>query len=192
MKELKHRCNYVNMKNPLYINYHDDEWGVPEHNDHKLYELLLLECFQAGLSWECVLNKRDNFRQAFDGFDIDKVCQYDEAKCAELLSNPGIIRNKLKVSAAIKNSIIFKEIQREYGSFDCYIWSFTNGEVIIEDYTTRTTSPLSDAISKDLKKRGMKFVGSTIIYSYLQAIGVLNAHGKECDLCALHREDNDG
>lgn len=191
MRELKHRCNYVNMKNPLYIDYHDDEWGVPEHNDQKLYELLLLECFQAGLSWECILNKRDNFRQAFDGFDIDKVCQYDEAKCAELLSNPGIIRNKLKVSAAIKNSIIFTEIQQEYGSFDCYIWRFTNGEVIIEDYMTRTTSPLSDAISKDLKKRGMKFVGSTIIYSYLQAIGVLNAHGKECDLCALHREDND-
>lgn len=190
MRELKHRCNYVNMKNPLYISYHDDEWGVPEHNDQKLYELLLLECFQAGLSWECILNKRDNFRQAFDGFDIDKVCQYDEAKCAELLSNPGIIRNKLKVSAAIKNSIIIKEIQQEYGSFDCYIWSFTNGEVIIEDYMTRTTSPLSDAISKDLKKRGMKFVGSTIIYSYLQAIGVLNAHGKECDLCPSHREDN--
>ncbi len=191
MKELTHRCSYVNMKNPLYISYHDDEWGVPEHNDQKLYELLLLECFQAGLSWECILNKRENFRQAFDGFDIEKVCQYDEVKCAELLSNPGIIRNKLKVSAAIKNSIIFKKIQQEYGSFDCYIWGFTNGEIIIEDYMTRTTSPLSDAISKDLKKRGMKFVGSTIIYSYLQAIGVLNAHGKECDLCASHREDND-
>ena len=192
MRELNRRCNYVNLKNPLYIQYHDDEWGVPEHCDQKLYELLLLECFQAGLSWECILNKRDNFRQAFDGFDIDKVCSYDKAKCDELLNNPGIIRNRLKVSAAINNSIVFKKIQHEYGSFDKYIWGYTNGEVIIEDYAMRTTSPLSDAISKDLKNRGMKFVGSTIVYSYLQAIGIMNAHGKECDLCVCGAEGKGG
>ena len=185
MKELKHRCSYVNIKNPLYIQYHDDEWSVPEHSDKKLYELLILECFQAGLSWECILNKRENFRRAFDGFDIDKVCSYDEIKRAELMNDPGIIRNRLKISAAIQNSIVFKAIQHEYGSFDRYIWGFTNSKTIIEDYKMRTTSPLSDAISKDLKRRGMRFVGSTIVYSYLQAIGILNAHGKECDLCAL-------
>ncbi len=170
------------MKNPLYICYHDKEWSMPEHSDKKLYELLILESFQAGLSWECILNKRENFRVAFDGFDIDKICSYDEAKCSELMNNSGIIRNRRKITAAVNNSIIFKEIQQEFGSFDSYIWSFTNGKTILEDYHMRTTSPLSDTISKDLKKRGMKFVGSTIIYSYLQAIGILNAHGKECDL----------
>ncbi|MCD7772403.1 MAG: DNA-3-methyladenine glycosylase I [Oscillospiraceae bacterium] len=183
MKGMEHRCSYVNMKNPLYICYHDEEWGVPEHSDKKLYELLILESFQAGLSWECILNKRENFRIAFDGFDIDKVCDYDEAKCAELLTNPGIVRNRRKIAAAVNNSVVFKAIQQEFGSFDAYIWGFTNGETIVEDFHIRTTSPLSDTVSKDLKKRGMKFVGSTIIYSYLQAIGVLNAHGAECDLC---------
>lgn len=183
MKDIQHRCKYVNMKNPLYVQYHDDEWGVPEHDDKKLYELLLLECFQAGLSWECVLNKRKNFRKAFDDFDIEKVCKYGDAKYTELLNNPGIIRNRRKILAAIQNSIVFKEIQREFGSFDAYIWDYTDGKVINEDYITRTVSPLSDAISKDLKKRGMSFVGSTIIYSYLQAIGIINAHGEECELC---------
>lgn len=178
------RCKWVNLNNPIYIKYHDEEWCVPEHSDKMLFELLILECFQAGLSWECVLNKRENFRKAFDNFDIDKIINYDEKKREELLANSGIIRNKLKVNAAIINGKIFKEIQKEFGSFDAYIWSFTNGKTIIEDYTLRTTSPLSDKISKDLKKRGMKFVGSTIIYSYLQAIGVLNAHGMECDFCA--------
>jgi DNA-3-methyladenine glycosylase I len=177
------RCGWVNMKNPLYIQYHDEEWGVPQHEDKKLYELLILESFQAGLSWECVLNKREAFRQAYDDFQIEKVIQYDEAKKQELLANPGIIRNKLKVNASIKNSMIFKEIQQEYGSFDAYIWGYTHGTIIREDYTQRTTSPLSDRISDDLKKRGMKFVGSTIIYSYLQAIGIINGHGKECDCC---------
>ncbi len=183
MSEIEHRCSYVNKKNPLYIRYHDEEWSEPEHSDQKLYELLILESFQAGLSWECILNKRENFRAAFDGFDIDKVCAYDEAKCTELMCNAGIVRNHRKISAAVNNSIIFKEIQQEFGAFDAYIWGFTNGKTIVEDYHIRTTSPLSDIISKDLKKRGMKFVGSTIIYSYLQAIGVLNAHGAECDLC---------
>ncbi len=180
---IKSRCAYVNLKNPLYIDYHDSEWGIPEHNDKKLYELLILECFQAGLSWECILNKRENFRKAFDNFDIDKICNYDENKFAELMNNAEIIRNRLKINATITNSRIFKEIQKESGSFDKYIWGYTDNQVIVEPYTVRTTSPLSDKISKDLKKRGMKFVGSTIIYSYLQAIGIINAHGTECDLC---------
>jgi len=183
MKQIRNRCAYVNMKNPLYIRYHDEEWGVPEHSDHKLFEMLLLECFQAGLSWECVLNKREGFRTACDGFDIEKVALYGEEKCQALLSDPAIIRNRLKVKASVTNARIFRDIQREYGSFDAYIWGFTEGRTVIEDYTLRTTSPLSDQISKDLKKRGMKFVGSTVVYSYLQAIGVIDGHGKECDLC---------
>ncbi len=178
-----YRCHWVNLKNPIYIRYHDEEWGVPEHRDEKLYELLILESFQAGLSWECVLNKRKAFREAFDSFDIEKVCGYDDEKCAELMQNPGIIRNRLKIRAAVNNSRIFREIQKEFGSFDVYIWGFTDNQTVIEDYRLRTTSPLSDAISKDLKRRGMTFVGSTIIYSYLQAVGILNGHGAECDLC---------
>lgn len=174
------------MGNPLYIRYHDEEWGIPEHSDQKLFEMLLLECFQAGLSWECVLNKREAFRTAFDHFDADKIACYGEEKIQQLMNNPAIIRNRLKIKASITNAVVFKEIQAEYGSFDAYIWGYTNGETIIEEYTVRTTSPLSDRISKDLKKRGMKFVGSTIIYSYLQAIGILNAHGKECD---WHKHD---
>lgn len=181
----KNRCFWVNMKNPAYVQYHDEEWGCPCHDDQQLYELLLLECFQAGLSWECVLNKRENFRNAFDGFDINKVIAYDSQKMEELLADPGIIRNKLKIKASVKNSIVFKQIQNEYGSFDCYIWGFTNGKIIDEDCTQRTSSPLSDRISKDLKKRGMTFVGTVIIYSYLQAIGILNAHTRDC-FCFHH------
>lgn len=180
------RCAYVNMGNPLYIRYHDEEWGIPEHSDQKLFEMLLLECFQAGLSWECVLNKREAFRTAFDHFDADKIACYGEEKIQQLMNDPSIIRNRLKIKASITNAAVFKQIQAECGSFDAYIWGYTNGETIIEEYTVRTTSPLSDRISKDLKKRGMKFVGSTIIYSYLQAIGILNAHGKECD---WHKHD---
>ena len=174
------RCSWVNLKNKKYVCYHDEEWGRPEHDDQKLYELLILESFQAGLSWECVLNKREHFRVAYDGFDIDKVIWYDEEKRQALLSDPGIIRNRLKVKASIKNSVIFKAIQKEYGSFDRYIWSFTDRQVIYEPFTLWVTSPLSDQISKDLKKRGMTFVGSTIIYSYLQAIGVINGHAEDC------------
>ncbi|MGN0513928.1 MAG: DNA-3-methyladenine glycosylase I [Lachnospiraceae bacterium] len=177
------RCKWVNLKNPVYIKYHDEEWSVPTHDEHELYELFILESFQAGLSWECVLNKREFFRKAYDGFDVDKVAAYDETKYQELLSNPKIIRNKLKIKASIKNSIIFKQIQKEFGSFDAYIWGFTGGKTIREAYTERTTSVLSDEISKDLKKRGMTFVGSTIIYSYLQAVGILAAHGSECEWC---------
>ena len=177
----KKRCAYVNLKNPLYVQYHDEEWGVPEHSDGKLFELLILEGFQAGLSWECVLNKREHFRRVYDNFDVERVSSYGEEKVLKLLADPGIIRNALKIRASITNARIFRKIQEEYGSFDAYIWSYTRGEAVREDYALRTTSPLSDAISKDLKKRGMKFVGSTIIYSYLQAIGVINGHGKECE-----------
>lgn len=176
------RCSWANPKNPIYVKYHDEEWGVPLHNDRALFELLILEGFQAGLSWECVLNKREAFREAFDGFDVETVSKYDAERCAELLENQGIIRNRLKISAAVQNAKVFKNIQKEFGSFDNYIWEFTQGEIIYEDYALRTTSPLSDKISKDLKKRGMTFVGSTIIYSYLQAIGIIYAHGKECSL----------
>ena len=176
------RCFWVNMKNPLYVKYHDEEWSKPHHDDKELFELLILEGFQAGLSWECVLNKRENFRRAFDNFDIEKIIKYDDKKISELLSNEGIIRNRLKINATIKNSIAFKEIQKEFGSFDKYIWSFTDNKVINEPCDLVTSSPLSDKISKDLKKRGMTFVGTTIIYSYLQAIGILNAHTENCDL----------
>ena len=187
-KELKwadgrRRCSWANPKNPIYVCYHDEEWGVPCHDEHELYELFILESFQAGLSWETILNKRENFRAAYDGFDVDKVCEYDEAKKAELLANAGIVRNRLKVEASIKNSRIFKEVQSEFGSWDAYIWGFTGGEIIYENDPAVTTSELSDRISKDLKKRGMTFVGSTIIYSYLQAIGVINAHAERCWKC---------
>lgn len=174
------RCRWLNLSNAAYVKYHDEEWGRPLFDDQKLYELLILESFQAGLSWECVLNKRENFRDAFDNFDIDKVIQYGEKKKEELMNNPGIIRNRLKIKAAVSNSIVFKAIQVEYGSFSKYIWSFTDNKIVLEEFTERTTSPLSDAISGDLKKRGMTFVGSTIIYSYLQAIGVINGHSKDC------------
>ena len=174
------RCSWVNMNNEKYIKYHDEEWGQPLYDDKKLYELLILESFQAGLSWECVLNKRDNFCEAFDNFDIDKIIAYDDKKKQELLNNPGIIRNRLKINATIRNSVVFKAIQEEYGSFSNYIWSFTDNKVIDEEFTIRTTSSLSDTISKDLKKRGMTFVGSTIIYSYLQSMGVINGHSKDC------------
>ncbi|MBQ9329452.1 MAG: DNA-3-methyladenine glycosylase I [Oscillibacter sp.] len=177
------RCSWVNLKNPRYVQYHDQEWSVPCHDDHALYELLILECFQAGLSWECVLNKREAFRRAYEGFDAARVAAYGEEKAAALLADPGIIRNRLKVRASIRNSQVFLDIQAEFGSFDRYIWSFTDGRVIREDWTLRTASPLSDAVSADLKKRGMTFVGSTIIYSYLQAIGVLAAHSPECFCC---------
>lgn len=177
------RCPWVNLKNPIYIRYHDEEWSVPCHDDHALYELLILESFQAGLSWECVLNKRESFRRAYDGFDVDKVAAYGEEKIAALLADPGLIRNRLKVCASVRNSGVFQTIRAEFGSFDRYLWSFTDGKVIREDCTLRTSSPLSDAVSKDLKKRGMTFVGTTIIYSYLQAVGVLSAHTADCFCC---------
>lgn len=179
MNELR-RCKWVNLKNPCYIEYHDEEWGRPLYAEQQLYEIFILECFQAGLSWECVLNKRDAFRRAYDNFDLDKVAAYDESKLAELLENKAIIRNRLKLKASVNNTKAFIEIQKEFGSFANYIWHFTDGKVVYEEYELRTTSPLSDTVSKDLKRRGMSFVGSTTIYSFLQAIGVINGHGKEC------------
>lgn len=173
------RCKWCNLKNDKYVEYHDKEWGIPVYdNDQHLYEMLILESFQAGLSWECVLNKREDFRKAFDDFDIDKVCGYTEEKVEELLKNEKIIRNKLKINAAINNSKVFKEIQKEYKSFSNYIWHLTSHKIIYE--VNNTSSELSDTVSKDLKKRGMRFVGTTIIYSYLQAIGVIYSHEEEC------------
>ena len=176
----KRRCKWCNLKNDLYIKYHDTEWCAPRFDDQYLYEMLILESFQAGLSWECVLNKRENFRRAYDNFDVDKVSSYDERKICELQNDKGIIRNKLKIKASINNSRIFKEIVSEYGSFGKYLSGFTHGETIFE--TDKTTNAISDAISKDLQKRGMRFVGSVIIYSYLQAIGVIYSHDKDCFL----------
>lgn len=172
------RCSWANPKNPLYIRYHDEEWGVPVHDDHKLFEMLVLESFQAGLSWECILNKREVFRQAFDGFDLETVCGYGEEELEKLMQEPGIVRNKLKIRAAVNNARIFRAVQREWGSFDCYLWHWTKGQVVYE--TGKVSSELSDAVSKDLKRRGMKFVGTIIIYSYLQAVGVINSHEKTC------------
>lgn len=180
--DITHRCVWTNMNNPLYVQYHDSEWGVPNHDDQALFELLILEGFQAGLSWECILNKREAFRVAFDGFDIETVSNYDEEKIAELMANAAIVRNRRKITASITNAQVFKDIQEEFGSFDAYIWHFTDDKTVNESHTLRTTSPLSDEISKDLKKRGMKFVGSTIIYSFLQAIGIINGHEEGCDL----------
>ncbi len=174
------RCSWVNEDNPNYIKYHDTSWGIPKHNDHDLIELLILESFQAGLSWECILNKQEAFRKAFDNFDIDKIVNYDDDKFRELLNNSGIIRNKLKIRCIINNSKIIKEIISEYGSFDNYIWHFTNNKVITYKRVI-TRSSLSDKISDDLKSRGMTFVGSVIIFSYLQAIGVINSHDENCD-----------
>ena len=174
----KMRCYWANPKNERYICYHDEEWGVPVHDDQKLLEMLILECFQAGLSWECVLNKRDAFRKAFDGFDLEKICAYHEDKLEMLRSNPEIIRNRLKIQAAVINAQAFRKIQKEYGSFSEYLWHWTDGRVIQE--TGKTSSELSDTISKDLKKYGMKFVGTTVVYAYLQAIGVIWSHEDEC------------
>ena len=174
----KMRCYWANPKNERYICYHDEEWGVPVHDDQKLLEMLILECFQAGLSWECVLNKRDAFRKAFDGFDLEKICAYHEDKLEMLRNNPEIIRNRLKIQAAVINAQAFRKIQKEYGSFSEYLWHWTDGKVIQE--TGKTSSELSDTISKDLKKYGMKFVGTTVVYAYLQAIGVIWSHEDEC------------
>ena len=174
------RCKWCNLKNEKYIKYHDEEWGVPNFDDKYLFEMLILESFQAGLSWECVLNKREAFEKAYDNFDIEKIINYNETKILELSENKNIIRNKLKIKASINNAKVFKNIKEEYQTFYNYLKSYTNDKIIYEN--DKTTSPLSDAISKDLIKRGMKFVGTTIIYSYLQAIGVINSHEDDCYL----------
>lgn len=174
------RCKWCNLNNKSYIYYHDNEWCKQNKNDNYLFEMLILESFQAGLSWECILNKRDAFKKAYDNFDINLVILYDDKKINKLIENKNIIRNKLKIKASINNAKIFKNIQQEYGSFYNYLTTFTKGQIIYE--IGKTTSHLSDIISKDLIKRGMKFTGSTIIYSYLQAIGIIYSHDKDCYL----------
>jgi DNA-3-methyladenine glycosylase I len=173
----KTRCTWAG-NDAIYIKYHDEEWGVPTHDDRELFEMLVLESFQAGLSWITILKKRENFKKAFDDFDVVKVANYKEDKIIGLLENEGIIRHKGKINAAINNAKIFIEIQEEFGSFDSYIWSFTDGKIIKAEYLTE--SDLSKHISEDLKKRGMKFVGPTIIYSYLEAIGIIDNHQEDC------------
>lgn len=174
----KKRCNWATDVEEIYVKYHDEEWGIPTHDDRQLFEMLVLESFQAGLSWITILKKRENFKNAFDNFDVVKVANYDENKVNELRENAGIIRHKGKINAAIKNAQVFIEIQDEFGSFDEYIWGFTEGKIIKAEFLTE--SDLSKRISKDLKKRGMSFVGPTIIYSYLESIGIIDNHQQNC------------
>ncbi len=179
----KSRCGWC-IGDELYESYHDNEWGVPLHDDRLLFEFLILETFQAGLSWITILRKRENFRLAFDNFDYKIVAQYNEKKKEELLQNAGIIRNKLKVNSAITNAQNFMKIQEEFGSFDAYIWKFVDNEPIVNSWKNHKDCPAntqtSDLISKDLKKRGFKFVGSTVIYAFMQAIGMVNDHIIDC------------
>ena len=179
----KTRCRWCE-KDDLYRNYHDNEWGNPVYDDDKLFEFLVLETFQAGLSWYTILKKRDNFRKAFDQFDYKKVAQYGDAEIETLMQNAGIIRNGLKIKGTIANAIAFMKVQEEFGSFSNYIWGFTGGKPI-ENYVKilseiKATTPLSDEISKDLKKRGFKFVGSTVVYAHMQATGMVNDHVEDC------------
>jgi DNA-3-methyladenine glycosylase I len=177
------RCGWCTSSD-LYKKYHDEEWGVPVYDDSTLFEFVILETFQAGLSWITILNKRENFRIAFDDFDYKKIANYSEDKIAELLEDTGIIRNKLKIKSAVSNAQAFMKIQEEFGTFSNYIWKFTNGKPIDNNPKTLKdvpgTTPLSDEISKDLKKKGLKFVGSTVIYAHMQATGMVNDHVSEC------------
>ncbi len=179
----KIRCKWC-VGDPLYEKYHDEEWGRPVYDDQKLFEFLILETFQAGLSWITILRKRENFRMAFDNFDYKNVAKYDEQKIGELMNDAGIIRNQLKIRAAVSNAQAFMKVQDEFGTFSNYIWKFTGGTPIRNDVKTMSdipaTTPLSDAISKDLKKRGFKFVGSTVIYAHMQATGMVNDHIADC------------
>ena len=179
----KHRCGWC-LGDPLYETYHDTEWGVPVYDDEKLFEFLILETFQAGLSWITILRKRENFRNALDNFDYKKIANYNDVKIEELLQDSGIIRNKLKIKATITNAQAFMKIQDEFGSFSSYIWDFTNGKPIKNSVThyknAPANTPLSDAISKDLKKRGFKFVGTTVVYAHMQATGMVNDHEVAC------------
>ncbi len=176
------RCTWPN--NDLYIAYHDQEWGVPLHDEHKLFEFLVLEGAQAGLSWFTILQKRDNYRKAFDQFDPQKVARYDRRKIQKLLQNPGIVRNRLKIEVAVQNAKMFLKVQEEFGSFDAYIWRFVNGKPIVNSWRKSAQIPArtrqSDAMSKDLRQRGFKFVGSTICYAHMQATGMVNDHLVSC------------
>jgi len=178
------RCGWVGLSDPLYLEYHDKEWGVPVHDDRVLFEFLVLEGAQAGLSWGTILKKRENFRQAFDGFDPRKVAGYERKKVRQLLGDPGIIRNRLKIEAAIKNAKAFLEVQREFGSFDSYVWKFVGGKTTVNHWRTLreipATTPESESMSKDLLKRGFRFVGPTICYAHMQATGMVNDHVTDC------------
>lgn len=182
MKSAARPCPWP--KNPLDLAYHDHEWGAPLHDDGKLFEFLLLEGAQAGLSWSTILAKRENYRRAFDGFDAEKIARYDDAKVAALLADPGIVRNRLKISAAIVNARAFLAVRREWGSFDRYVWSFVGGRPIVNRHRTPATvpthTPESDAMSRDLQQRGFKFVGTTICYAFMQATGMVNDHLVTC------------
>lgn len=181
---MKTRCGWVNNTFSEYVKYHDEEWGVPVYDDKIHFEFLILESAQAGLSWSTVLKKRDGYRQAFADFDVDKVAAFSPAQIEALITNPGIIRNKLKIAAAVNNAQRFKEVQTEFGSFNKYIWGFVDNEPVINVWKSSgevpATSEASDALSKDLKKRGFKFVGSTIIYAHMQATGLINDHYIDC------------
>ncbi|MCW9023852.1 MAG: DNA-3-methyladenine glycosylase I [Gammaproteobacteria bacterium] len=183
-----HRCEWAG-NDPLYIDYHDNEWGVPVHDDQKLFEFLILEGAQAGLSWITILKKRQNYRKAYNQFDVNKVARYSDKKIQQLLTNPGIVRNKLKVNASVQNARSFIEIQNEFSSFDQYLWRFVDGAPVQNHWKTLrqipVTTPVSDALSLDLKQRGCKFVGSTICYAFMQAVGMINDHVTDC---FRHRE----
>jgi len=191
MTTQKNDCGWPG-NDDLMRKYHDTEWGVPLHNDQKLFEYMVLDAFQAGLSWKTVLHKRENFRRAFDNFDAEKIAQYSEEKIQELILDAGIIRNKAKIYAMVTNAMAFLKTQKEFGSFDAYIWQFTGGKTIDTNLTSlseiRATSPESDAMSKDLIKRGFKFVGSTICYAFMQAAGMINDHLVSCS--CHHRAQN--
>ena len=182
MNKIK-RCNW-SVSDPIYIKYHDKEWGVPVHNDRKLFEMIVLDGAQAGLSWLTILKKRENYRKAFDNFNVKKVAKYDKRKVAQLLKNDGIVRNKLKVESAVTNAKAFLKVKEEFGTFDKYIWKFVNGKTKVNSWKELkqipATSPESDEMSKDLKSRGFKFVGSTICYAFMQAAGIVNDHTVDC------------
>ena len=182
-KENKNRCAWCE-KDDLYRNYHDNEWGKPVYDDATLFEFLILETFQAGLSWHTILKKRENFRKAFDKFDVKKVASYNDKKLQILIEDTGIIRNQLKIKSAVSNAQAFIKVQEEFGSFSKYIWAFVEGKPIDNKPQTLkdvpATTPLSDALSKDLKKRGFKFVGSTVVYAHMQATGMVNDHVADC------------
>lgn len=180
----KNRCSWANPRNPLYLAYHDEEWGVPCHDERRLFEMLNLEGAQAGLSWETILNKRENYRAAFDGWDAHKIAAYDEAKFAELMANAGIVRNRLKIAATITNARAYLRLCEELGGLDAYLWAHVAHAPVVNRWPTSADTPaktaLSDRISKDLARRGFKFIGSTIIYAYLQGVGIINDHAADC------------
>jgi len=184
---MKQRCPWVRGKNSLYVDYHDNEWGRPVHDDRHLFEMLILEGAQAGLSWETVLNKRERYKKVFENFDPQKVARFSSSKIEKLLLDPGIIRNRLKINSTVSNASLFLGVQKEFGSFESYLWGFVEGKTLftkgiktVKDYPVTTS--ISDKISKDLKKRGFRFVGSTIIYAYMQAVGLVNDHSEDCFL----------